>query len=342
MSTTNFEPKLRDEGATELHISPGFAHCALKTSRKRLKVALDDVRTGLSNHHVHALRTTSRRASAGIALLSLAAPRRAARRLLDDLRRERQQFSTIRNCDALLEVMLAWSDAADRDLLTDLLVQVALRRAREERRIRNGGLQPRSRRILRRFRKLMVDVERRLAESPCRFRDSLFAASRKPMERLRQASESSCVELPVEQPAACTVELSTVPPVDLYSEILGWHPVRIACKRLRYLLEFVEEMLPANVGQLVFQQLREAQSRLGYLLDTAAALHYLRTRDTTNESTQDSLARDRIQHAQEEKLQAAYAAFRAWWSAGRLHEQVASLIEDQGDWAPSAGEIPAE
>lgn len=213
---------------------------------------------GTGPEPLHDLRVAVRRARSALGQLPGVLPARSAARLREELGWLGQLSGPCRDLDVLAETLaalLAASPAWVREELRPLLAALASERAAERRRLLAGLDSPRYRRLLGRWREVAAGPLR--GPSPARAQlpaaELLGERAGKAARRLRRHARR----------------------LGEHPEPAPLHELRIAAKKLRYLLELFRELGDEAEIRRLGGRLRHLQEELGALNDDAVAARWL-------------------------------------------------------------------
>jgi len=217
--------------------------------RERLQRALDDCG---DVEAIHQLRVSSRRCFAALDVLSGWLPEKPRQKLAKRLRRLRRRCGKARDADVQDRFLEHLAGEPGRDAiqiagLSELRDRLSRRRHKTRRRLRRK-LPKLADRIRRAGRKLISATTVADSANPSNVDPTPLAI----VARRILAAEMEAIRV---QP---TVE--TDPPEKL-------HPLRIACKRLRYVLEIFIPVLPSEWQSDVYPRLQKLQELLGEIQD---------------------------------------------------------------------------
>lgn len=228
----------------------------LRLLRKRLrKVDVSRLTKKVSSvRGVHHLRVATRKAYAALTVCKPLIPKSLVRKLERVLKSQRKALGAVRDWDVLIARVLGTPADEKSDLRTDLLLFLACERERA-------------------WRKACRDWE-----------ESGSVRSLGNTKRLAKACRISGEELfrvAVHRPLSAINEGVSGLQRGEALDITALHQFRIACKELRYLLEYQKEVAGDGFEQLVsassLELLSEAQQRLGDLHDCSRRPELLRS-----------------------------------------------------------------
>ncbi|MBI4443378.1 MAG: CHAD domain-containing protein [Acidobacteria bacterium] len=257
--------KQREHGTDSLAIMRVRRETVLEFARKHLnryKNLAPKVMQGDDRGAIHDFRVASRRLQQMLDLLYSKPRSKRIRKLRSGIQRSRQLLSSTRNCDVLLqrvETSLARNRAGQQEVLTTLANYLENQRAEN------------MQEALEKLHKL------NLPEIVMRLQDCFHAASRPQLE--------SPLHLPGAPPSAVPAAIETFDCRVVRELQTAWdsfnaqvakaqdnrqsamlHPVRIAAKRLRYLVEGIKELGVPGCKE-VLMTLRRLQRHWGYWHD---------------------------------------------------------------------------
>ena len=229
----------------------------LKLLRKRLdKVAMGNLSSKKSSvRKVHRLRVATRKALASLIVCKRLISKPVVRKLEKTLKSQRKSLGAVRDWDVLIARVLCTPADEKADLRTDLLFYLACERERAWREacrewVNAGKVETNQSRLRKSNRASNAETAH----------DLFRRAVREPLATIREA----------------TTATHDRGPLDMKS----LHKFRIACKELRYLLEYRQEVT-SEAGTLhklspAMDILTEAQQRLGDLHDWSRRPELLR------------------------------------------------------------------
>jgi CHAD domain-containing protein len=256
-------PPAPDVGPTELSPSPSVAEVALVVLRRNLLAMLAHeagTRLGDDPEDLHDMRVATRRMRAALALFADALPARA-RHLRDELGWLAQALGAVRDLDVQLQRVAQWTEEVseeDRAALGDLLRMLDHQRQDARRRLL-AALETK------RYERLVSDFTNLLRQGP--------------PPRSAPANAPALVVVPELLRARHRAVAKAAKQAGRTGAAEDFHRLRIRGKRLRYALEFVNELYGSPTRKYVSQLVR-MQDTLGLMQDARVAadrLHALVT-----------------------------------------------------------------
>jgi len=241
---------------------------------------------------VHQLRIWARRSAAALRLFGAFVPRRGRRWLRRTLRKLRRTAGGVRDADVQLAALSAEGRSPPRGLR---------KRIRRRRRAARRRLAQLARRLGRRAR-----LERRIQRLVDRV--ALAGDGGRPGPTFGPWARAALRR----EAAEFFALMASDAPGD---EAL--HALRIAAKRLRYVLELAVAALPRAAARALYGELTELQDRLGVVCDHRAMLERLYDWGRPARGGLGQRKLRRLLEQEIEQLIAARAAFRSWWSPSR-------------------------
>lgn len=289
----------------------------LKEASRSLTTAIKRIRDrGVTVKTAHALRVAARRLEAAISLVSPCLELAQADRLMRHAETWRKVPGAVRSLDVLLRWLKVHLPAADasNEAWTRALID-AVRDERDRQRSR---------------------LEAKIAkESGSRTKRDVANAARaaKPPStgpRLHADAAVERVGAHAAEAAALLAEGS--------SSTESIHAMRIATKRLRYVLELVVGCLPADLAERALERLEADQTFLGELADLDSSLRVLMAFDATSDLV--AAERDRAGAELSRQREATLGSIRERIASGGLSSVIQELVVWTRDASGSgAGEV---
>ena len=231
---------------------------------------------GSDIEELHDMRVAVRRLRAAVQLFRPYLPRKRAAALRKDLRRLGRALGPARDCDVMLANLEAYRAALPADA-REALDPLARRWRKQRKRARKGMLtylaSKRYDTLKRRIAAFMADI-------------SPPEAGASPPEPATATENGQAAALPAPGEPLVGAEAPRLI-ARRYAKLLGYgpslhgasietlHALRIDCKRLRYALEFLREILPPQ-AKAAIDDIKRAQDHLGEMNDAYVAGEALR------------------------------------------------------------------
>lgn len=276
-----------------------------------------------STEAVHQLRVSVRRTTAALSLFAETIPRSARRKWKRKLRRLRQSAGMTRD----LDVMSSRLELGSREVpvTSELLTSRESKLLRRElRQLRAHGERTLLSECKRWEKFLRKQAGNRLGEkiswrgggSEPRFRCS---GAMKLRSAFRDFSESASACHILRQPHPTNKQ-------SFRAEGLSQlHQLRIAAKKVRYVMELLEPVYGVKLRQDVYPVLTQFQDRLGEINDHVSASHFYRALKGSIEQHDLRRALRKMVQKENEALEETVGEFQRWWSFERLRELDRSL-----------------
>lgn len=248
---TGLTPEMPITSAIEVIVRARFAAVS-----ERLEEGLDG---GDDIDSVHQLRVTSRRCVAALDVLREWLPKKPRRKLAQHLGRVRRRCGKARDADVQTKFLNELIDQPGRD--PDQLA--GLNRLRE-------GWSRRRRKARKKIRRKLPALANRIQLTGQKLLESLSSIARKHSSSPDQPSLADVTRVILSAQLAAVRDQSRPEPKPPEQDQLSpenLHRLRIACKRLRYVLELFFPVLPIAWQANVHPQLKQLQELLGVIQD---------------------------------------------------------------------------
>lgn len=246
--------------------------------------------------YVHQLRVSTRRAIAAIHVFDDVLPKKRTKQIVDELRRLRRAAGKARDLDVIRRSLEEGDEYSEKSKST--AIQEATRKRKSAQKLlKRASNRWKQGKVNSKIKKLMRRIRWRRPSKLPNFAAVAHAKLQAAVDDFFGASE------------------------DDLSEVCVLHDLRIQGKQVRYVLEITGFLYAPSQLDLIYNDLKEMQDKLGLLMDHVTSRANLAKWSATATGTKNRNRLRELSVIEDEMIQKSFQEFRDWWT----HKRAAKL-----------------